>query len=131
MATTFCVSGAVLMKAGTGVSSDISDPQSPATPYGNAANYIVDDWINDAETIICALARYNFIDDYATINDDTKLILRDLASSMAALNVILYDMSGYMNLRESENKINVLRDGINRNLSILRDKKVQDFINGA
>jgi hypothetical protein len=127
MTTTFCISGAVLMKAGAGISSQITSGVKTI----DGTTYIIDGWINEAECIINSVCRYNFIDNYGNLNIDVKYILRDLSSAMAAINCITYDMSGYTNLREAENIINVLRDGVLRNLSILKDKKVQDFINGS
>ena len=41
-----------------------------------------------------------------------------------------HDMRGYTKA-EAENMINILRDGALRGLSLIRDKKVTDFINGA
>jgi hypothetical protein len=40
-------------------------------------------------------------------------------------------MSGYTSRVEAEDMINVLRDASLRGLSILKDKKSQDFINGS
>jgi hypothetical protein len=84
-----------------------------------------------AESMVNCLCRYNFSDKYATLNADVKGILSDICSSFAAIEAICYDMSNYSTRTAAENQINVLRDGMMRNLSILRDKKTQDFINGA
>ena len=83
-----------------------------------------------AESTINAMTRYNFSDNYATLNVDVKGILSDIVSSLVAMEAIAYDMSGYTSLSEAESMITVLRDGALRGLSILRDKKAQDFING-
>jgi hypothetical protein len=40
-------------------------------------------------------------------------------------------MAGYTSRTEAEDMINILRDGALRGLSLLKDKKVQDFMNGA
>ena len=84
-----------------------------------------------AESLVNCIARFNFSDDYAGLNTDVKLLLNDIVSSLAAIEAISYDMSGYTSRLEAEDMINILRDGALRGLSILRDKKVQDFINGA
>ena len=44
---------------------------------------------------------------------------------------ISWDMSGFTSRIEAEDMINILRDIALRNISILRDKKTQDFIIGA
>jgi len=84
-----------------------------------------------AESTINALCRYNFSDNYASLNADVKGILSDFCSSFVAIEAISYDMSGYTTRIEAEDMINVLRDGMLRAMSILRDKKAIDFINGA
>ena len=87
--------------------------------------------VAQAESNINAIARYNFSDTYSTLNTDVKLILSDIASSMVAIQGILYDFTDYPSRIVAEDMINSYRDGILRNLSIIRDKRVQDFINGA
>ena len=84
-----------------------------------------------AESTINVICRYNFSDNYATLNADVKGILNDIASSLVAIEAIAYDMSGYTSLIEAEDMITVLRDGVLRGISILRDKKPQDFIQNA
>jgi len=54
-----------------------------------------------------------------------------VASNLAAIMVIQYDFSGFTSRIEAEDMINVLRDAALRGMSILRDKKQQDFIDGA
>ena len=121
--TTFCVSGAVLLKAGANAANPM-----PST----GTDYSIDIWITEAESLINTLCRFNFTDVYtASLNDDVKKILHGVASDLAAINAITYDMSGYTSRVEAEDMINVLRDSALRGLAILRDKKAQDFINGA
>jgi len=85
-----------------------------------------------AESTVNCITRFNFSDAVtAGLNADVAGILSDVVSSLVAIEAIAYDMSGYSTRTEAENMINVLRDGALRGLSILRDKKVQDFITGA
>jgi len=84
-----------------------------------------------AESTCNVAARYNFSDNYATLNVDARHLLSDICSSLVAIEAICYDMSGYTSRTEAEDMINVLRDGALRGLSILTDKKNQDFIIGA
>jgi len=85
-----------------------------------------------AESTVNVLCRYNFSDAVTTgLNADVKGILGDVVSSLVAIEAICYDMSGYTSRTEAEDMINVLRDGALRGLSILRDKKAQDFIINA
>ena len=85
-----------------------------------------------AESFVNVMTRFNFSDAAtAGLNADIQGILSDVVSSLVAIEGIAYDMSGYTTRTEAENKINVLRDGALRALSILRDKKAQEFMNNA
>ena len=95
------------------------------------AEAYVNDYMTQVESLINCVCRYNFSDNYSTLNADTKNILKEVASNLAAIYVIQYDMSGFTSRIEAEDMINVLRDGALRGLSVLRDKKVQDFINAS
>ena len=115
----FCTTAEVERKAGANVSA-----VSKAEAYTN-------DYVTQAESLINSIARYNFSDNYAALNADTKGILKEVASDLAAIYAIQYDMSGFTSRVEAEDMINILRDAALRGLSILRDKKVQDFIKDA
>lgn len=115
----FCTTAEVERKAGAGASAT-----SVAEAYTN-------DYVAQAEGLINSICRYNFSDNYGSLNVDVKTILKEVASNLAAIYVISYDMSGYTTRTEAEDMINVLRDGALRGLSILKDKKVQEFVNGA
>ena len=95
------------------------------------AEAYVNDYVAQAESIINGMVRFNFSDNYAALNADTRDILKQVASDLAAIYVIIFDMSGFTTRTEAEDMINVLRDAALRGLSILRDKKVQDFMIGA
>jgi hypothetical protein len=123
---TFCVSGAVFAKAGDGVNTALQT----SLMYGGT-EYAVEKWIQEAESVINVATRFNWTDVYSTLNDDVKKILEETASCLAAIYCITYDMGGYSERNEAESMINVLRDIALRNISILRDKKQQDFINGT
>lgn len=115
----FCTTAEVERKAGANCSAT-----SKAEGYTN-------DYVTQVESVINSMCRYNFSDNYAALNVDTKNILKEVASNLAAIYVIMYDMSGFTSRIEAEDMINILRDAALRGLSILRDKKVQDFINNS
>lgn len=115
----FCTTAEVERKAGANASA-----VSKAEAYTN-------DYVTQAESLINTVCRFNFSDAYAALNADVKEILKEVASDIAAIYVIQYDMSGFTSRIEAEDMINVLRDAALRGLSLLRDKKQQDFINDA
>jgi len=95
------------------------------------AEAYVNSYMTQVESQINAMCRYNFSDNYSSLNADTKGILKEVASNLAAIYVIQYDMSGFTSRIEAEDMINVLRDAALRGLSILRDKKAQSFVRQA
>lgn len=82
-----------------------------------------------AESLVCCIARYDLSTAYAAgLQTIAKFLLNDICSSFVAIEAISYDMSGYTSRIEAEDMINILRDGMLRNLAILRDMKVREFI---
>ena len=119
--TTFCISGAVLAKAGYGKSSEL-------TTATIGTDLMIDTWIIEAEGVINTATRYNWTSAYASLNDATKKILQDTAGNLAAIYAINYDMGGYTSRGEAEDMINTLSDAAMRNISIIREKETQNFI---
>jgi len=92
---------------------------------------LVSNFVRQAEGTIAAVTKFDWVDAYASISDDVKYILNDVASNLAAIYIISYDMSGYTaDTVEAETMINVYRESIARGLSLLKDQEVKDFITG-
>ena len=108
----------IIQKAGAGKSASFD------TTMMTAANL-------RAESTINCMCRYNFSDTFSTLNIDVKQILSDIASSLAAVEAISYNMSGYSSRIEAEDMVNIQRDIALRGLSLLRNQKVVTFINGT
>ena len=89
------------------------------------------DYLTQVESQINSDCRFNFSDVYDSLNADTKGILKETASNLAAIYAVAYDMSGYTSRIEAEDIVNILRDAALRNLKILKDKKTTDFIRGV
>jgi predicted butyrate kinase (DUF1464 family) len=112
----FATTAEVNYKTGSGASA-----VSKAEAYVNS-------YMTQVESYINSVCRYNFSDNYTTLNVDTKGVLKLIATDLAAIYVIIYNMSGYTSRIEAEDMINVLRDRALDALSLLKDKKVTDFI---
>lgn len=119
---TMCLSGAVLLKAGANVSTIFT---------GTSAEDNVGTFIEQAESLINATTRQDYTTTYAALSADVKKLLEDIASDIAAMYCIQYDMSGYTSRSEAQTMLDVLRDAANRGLILLKDEKVQDFIDKA
>ena len=120
--------------ADTGIFATTSEVQRKAGANASAtskAEAYVNDYMTQAESLINCVCRYNFSDNYSTLNTDVRGILKEVATNIAAIYVIQFDMSGFTSRIEAEDMINVLRDGALRGLSVLKDKKQQDFINNT
>ena len=68
---------------------------------------------------------------FSALSSDVRGILTAVVSNYVGMHGIAYDMSGFTSRVEAEDMINVTRDGFLMGLSLLREKKVQTFINGA
>ena len=113
-----CSEAEIDQKTGDGVSGSVTEAMKNASTL-------------QAESVVNAFCRYNFSDAFSGLSSDVKYLLSDVVSGLVAIELIAYDMSGYTSRTEAENKINVLRDSVLRNLSLLRDKKVQEFMLNA
>lgn len=76
-----------------------------------------------AEGQICGLARYDFVTNYASLTDIAKEILRKATATLAAIDVICYDMSGYTSRIEAEDMLNILWANFRQLKTIIEDQK--------
>jgi hypothetical protein len=120
----FCNQADMLRKAGANVNSNLNAANDTTFTYSN-------DFISQAESIINARTRKNWSDIYSKLNNDIKKILKQVASDIAATYCINYDMSGYTSRAEAETMLDVLNNSINRGLQLLKDKKVETFMEEA
>jgi hypothetical protein len=90
----------------------------------------INTYMANAEAEINATIRYNFSDNYSTLNADVKKILTNVSSAMAATDVLNADPSG-IGQREYETRLDVLNNQINRGMAALKRKEVQTFMNNA
>lgn len=117
--------------ADTGIFATTAEVQRKAGANASAtskAEAYVNDYMTQVESEINVMTRYNWSDAYSGLDADVKGLLKQIASNLAAIYVIQYDMSGFTSRVEAEDMINVLRDAALRGMSILRDKKQQTFM---
>lgn len=109
----------ILLRVGTNASSTV-----------RTAGWF-DEIILDVEAKINCLCTFNWsaTDAAATITATLRPILIETGACLAAIQGISWDMSGFTSRGEAEDMISVLRDIAITNLSILKNKNVQDFIN--
>lgn len=116
-AGTLCTQPQVAMKAGANVSA-----VSVAEAYTNV-------YILMAEGQLSAAARYDWVTNYASVSAIGKEILRDAASSYAAVQVLNYDMSGFTSRQEALTMVNILWASFQKTINLLeKDNNYKDFI---
>ena len=85
-------------------------------------------YILEAEGYISATAKYDFVKNYSKLDTNSKRILREVASNLAAIYVIIYDMSGFTTRTEAENMINILWGRLERGMRSLLDDRSLNYI---
>lgn len=112
MSYTFTTSAAILRKAGLNVNSTAA-----------ASNAMIANFSDQAEGKIVLETRRDFISSYSSLNQGVKWALDDCTSSLAAIMLINYDMSGYTSRTEAQTMLDVLSDNATRTLAVLKDFK--------
>ena len=115
----FATTAEVGYKAGAGKSAT-----SSAEAYVNS-------FMTQVESFINVTTRYNWSDNYTALNVDVKGLLKEVASDLAAIYVIIYDMSGYTSRLEAQTMLDVLRDRAVKGLDLLKEKAHTDYMSGA
>ena len=118
-------SGAVLIKAGADVSTDISDGVQ-----GLSGDDIISQFINEAEAYVCAQTRYDWTANYGSLAANYKNILNETVSNLAAIYCIEYDLDA-IGRSAAMSKINVLWARIDKNIQFLKDTEKTDAIKGV
>jgi hypothetical protein len=115
----FATTAQIGYKAGANASAT-----SKAEAYTN-------NFIAQAESFINASTKYNWSDAYSGLNADKKYILQEAASNLAAIYVIMYDMTDFNSRAEAELMCTILYQRALDCIKILNDSKVEDFVKAA
>jgi len=118
MTATFCTSGAVKLRAGSYVSTALTDD-----------NYTT--LIDQAQSNICVEAKYNFMDNYASLNADVKYILEEATSALSAIGAINYNTSSYPSPNVAETSLDVNWAIYQNAMKKLKEADYRNFVNSA
>jgi len=88
-------------------------------------------WGLQAECYLNTLCRFNFSDNFASLNIDVKYLLSEYVARYTAMCGILYDMSGYTTRLEAEDMINVHVFRLRAIEKLLVDQKSVTYMAGA
>lgn len=117
--------------ADTGIFATTAEVQRKVTAYAHAtpnAEAYINDFMTQAESYINCVTGYNWSDAYTTLNADVKGILKECASSIAAMYVINYNTSGFPSLRMAELALDVLNYRVGKCIEQLKEKLNRDFM---
>lgn len=112
---TFCTTAEAVRKAGAGASA-----VSSAEAY-------VNQFVKEVEGRIMTGTRYDFKTNYASLNTETKELLREATSNMAGIYIINYDMAQFTSRTEAELMINVLKSQADECVELLLDQKTKTY----
>lgn len=120
--------------ADTGIFATTAEVQrkvgANASTTSNVEAYI-NQYMTEAESYINVLTRKNWSDVYSALNADVKGILKEAASNLAAIYVIIYDMSGFNSTRIAENRVNVLWSRFIQCCKVLISQNSEVFVTNA
>ena len=118
---TFADDADILLRVGTKASATVK-----------AAGWF-DTIIIDVEGVVACACRFDWVTVHtaSALNATVQGILLEATACLAAIEGIIWDMSGFTSRVEAEDMINVLRDRALFCISILRDKKTQKFMTEA
>ena len=115
----------------TGIFCTTAEVQNKVGANASATSNVeafINQYVSQAESYINVVCKYNFSDTYAALNADVKKILTKWAASLAAIDVINYDLSGTSRLLELQTRMDVLNDEAQSCEKLLTDD-AQDHIN--
>jgi len=72
---------------------------------------------------ICTWSRYNWADNYSTLNEDVKHIIDEYIGRFIAAPLIAYNMAGYTSRIEAENMLNINLFRLKQLEEVFRDQK--------
>lgn len=86
-----------------------------------------------AESYLCNLVHYNWVDNYSGLNADVKAMLTEYCARYCAVALISYNMAGYTSRVEAEDMINVHAWRMNAIEKMLTNPKTNTttYIKGA
>lgn len=116
MAWTLCTSGSAISKAGADVNSDIT-----------ASGSTLAAWSDEAESIICDIARVDVVTNYGSLISNGKKILDSIASDMIGQRIIGYDPDA-IGITSATSRLNIIENSIRRNISLIENDRVKTYL---
>ena len=87
-----------------------------------------DFFVSTEEAYLCALLKYDFVTNWASLNAIYKVMFTDYLGRMAAVTAIFFDAAGYTDGIEAENMVKVHWQKALDIQDLLNKADVQDFL---
>ena len=85
-------------------------------------------FVETTEAYLCTLLKYDFVTNWAALNDIYKILFTEYLGRMAAVSAISYNMAGYTDGIEAENMIKIHWQRALDIQELLNKADVQDFL---
>ena len=122
MVNTITTSGACMVMAG----KEVQDARKFYASGDDALSWDVA--IPAAEAEVSSACQIDWVSKWSGLSANVSGILKKAVTALAAIDAIQSNIEAFNTITEAEDKINTLRDIALRNISLLRDKKISDFI---
>jgi len=97
-------------------------------PFANStiisSEGIIDRYITNAEKIICAETKREWISEYSDVEAEIKGELESCTAAKAARDIIMFDMSGFSTSAQAITMLNVNETEFQRTLKALKDQDI-------
>lgn len=87
--------------------------------------------VAQAESFLCCLSRYNWVDNYSSLNEDVRRTLSEYCARYVAVALIAYNMAGFSSRIEAEDMLNIHLFRMQKLETLLRDQKTVTYMKGA
>ena len=105
-------------KTGAGVSSSYTDTMKTEA-------------LLEAEAWLSAETRFNWNDEFSSLNTDVQNIVTNITASYVAIEAVDYDHNGYPSILSATTKMDFLWDRVEKGVRSLKELKKRKFVIGA
>lgn len=109
MTWTLCTSGAAIDKAGANTNSTII-----------ASGAALANWSDEAESLASAIARFDVVTNFASLEAEGKQILQEFCASHIAQKIVGYEPEA-VGLASATLRINILENNINTAKTLIKE----------
>ena len=85
-------------------------------------------WSDMIEAILCDIAVYDLVTNYASLTANGKKILAYIEDAWIAQLIIGYDPLAFGSLRGAETKLDILENAVSRYIKLIEDGKIRAYL---